>query len=162
MLGVTMAACCEILLIVSWTLSYFNGWSTCVKLAWRVPRATYFVDKLLSCGQSSVHMDTLARYSKFVRGLMVSPSMEVAVMCGVAKRDIRTVTGTNVVLLRQTTGLDPVTANLRKVRDKLSDLDEWRMDYLARLLTERGEAYYVTNNEEVARLSYLIDSICIN
>eukprot|EP00092_Neocalanus_flemingeri_P003610 GFUD01003874.1.p1 GENE.GFUD01003874.1~~GFUD01003874.1.p1 ORF type:complete len:108 (-),score=32.71 GFUD01003874.1:111-434(-) len=107
-------------------------------------------------------MDTLARYSKFVRGLMVSPSMEVAVMCGVAKRDIRTVTGTNVVLLRQTTGLDPVTANLRKVRDKLSDLDEWRMDYLARLLTERGEAYYVTNNEEVARLSYLIDSICIN
>ena len=38
---------------------YFNAWSTCVKLAWQVPRAThrYFVDHLLSCGLSSVRVD---------------------------------------------------------------------------------------------------------
>merc|ERR1719186_1998231 len=70
---------------------YFNAWSTCVKLTWQVPRAThsYFVEHLLSCGLSSVRVDTLGRYTKFIRGLQSSPSMEVAVMCGVAKKDNR-------------------------------------------------------------------------
>ena len=67
---------------------YFNAWKTCVKLTWQVPRAThtYFVDHLLNCGISSVREDTMTRYTKFVKGLMMSPSMEVAVMCGVASR----------------------------------------------------------------------------
>ena len=63
-----------------------------MKLAWQVPRATHthLVDHLLS----NARMDILARYAKFVRGLQASPSMEV--MCGVAKRDIRSVTGCNI------------------------------------------------------------------
>ena len=63
--------------------------------AWQVPRAThrYFVDQLLSCGHSSVRTDIMARYTRFIKGLQASPSMEVAVMFGVAKRDVRTVTG---------------------------------------------------------------------
>ena len=54
-----------------------------MKLAWQVPRQThtYFVDHLLSCGLTSIRLDILARYSKFVRGLMASPSMEVAELC---------------------------------------------------------------------------------
>ena len=151
---------------------YFNAWNTCVKLAWQVPRAThsYFVDHLLSCGLSSVRMDTLARYTKFVRGLRVSPSMEVAVMYGVAKHDIRTVTGSNIALIKLETGLlDPVSTGLGKVKEELQkvvaivpDLDKWRLDYLTRLLTDRGEAYYRADEEEVIRLSSLIDSLCVN
>ena len=125
---------------------YYNAWTTRVKLAWQVPRAThtYFVDNLLSCGQSNARMDILGRYSKFVRGLKASPSMEVAVMCGVAQRDIRTVTGSNIALIRLETGMDPVHCCLGKIRKEIQsrvaivpELDKWRLDYLARLLTER-------------------------
>ena len=48
----------------------------------------------------------MSTYTKFVRGLIASHSMEVSVMCGVARQDIRTVTGGNLVLLRRKTGLD--------------------------------------------------------
>ena len=128
---------------------YFNAWSTCVKLTWQVPRAThrYFVDHLLSCGLSSVRVDTLARYTKFVRGLLSSPSMEVSVMCGVAKEDIRSVTGANMALLREETGLNLAKASTVQVKEKLlrntvevPDNDSWRLAYLGKLLTARGRA----------------------
>ena len=149
---------------------YFNAWSTCVKLAWQVPRAThtYFVDQLLSCGKSSVRMDTLTRYSKFVKGLIASPSMEVAVMCGVARQDIRTVTGSNLAMVRRETGLEPVLSSQGILRERLHqniasvpDMDKWRLDYLTKMLCERGEAHYRADDKEVARLSTLIDSVCI-
>ena len=150
---------------------YFNAWSTCVKLTWQVPRAThrYFVDHLLSCGLSSVRVDTLGRYTKFVRGLMSSPSMEVAVMCGVAKKDIRSVTGANIALLREETGLNPVLASTAQVKEKLlskaaevPEMDNWRLPCLGKLLTARGEAHYMAEEEEVVRLTSLIDSLCTN
>ena len=141
------------------TLQYFNAWNTCVKLAWQVPRAshTYFIDHLLSCGLSSVRRDTLARYTRFARNLIASPSMAVAVMCWVAKHDIRTVTGSNIALIKLETGLlDPVWTGLGKVKEELQkvvaivpDLDKWRLDYLTSLLTDRGEAYYRADEVEV-------------
>ena len=133
-------------------------WTTCVKLAWHVPRATltYFVDHLLSCGHSNARMDILGRYAKFVRGLKASPSMEVAVMCGVAQRDIRNVTGSNTTLIRLETGMDPIHGCLGKIRKELQSkvasvpgLDRFRLDYLARLLTQRGGASYRTEDDEV-------------
>ena len=71
---------------------YYNAWNTCVKLAWQVPRGThtYFVDQLLGCDMTSVKVDILSRYCKFVRGLRTSPSMKVAVMSAVARQVIRT------------------------------------------------------------------------
>ena len=150
---------------------YFNAWTTCVKLTWQVPRAThtYFVEQLLSCGQSSVRMDTLARYSRFVRGLRASPSMEVAVMFGVARQDIRTVTGANIALIRFETGLDPVCSSLGQIKKKLlgnvvsvPEMDKWRLAYLGRMLSDRGEAHFRAEDEEVTRLTSLIDSLSIN
>ena len=98
---------------------------------------------------------------------MASPSMEVVVMWGMAKQDIRTVTGSNLALLRRETGLDPVLASIGRVKEQLlkcvcsvPDIDQWRLDYLARLLSERGEAYYRAEDEEVTRLSSLVDSLC--
>ena len=73
---------------------YFTSWRTCVKLTWQVPRQThtYFVDHLLCSGLSSVRSDILARYSKFVKGLRVSSSKEVTIMCGVVGNDVQSTT----------------------------------------------------------------------
>ena len=114
-------------------------------------------------------MDILARYAKFARGLLVSPSMEVAVMAGVAKRDIRSVTGSNLALLKMETGVDPLHGSMSQLKTKLymkraspSDLDRWRVEYLGKLLAERGEAFYRADESVVQRLSSLIDSLCVN
>ena len=148
------------------TGQYFTAWKTCVKLAWHVPRQThsYFVDNLLSCGLTSVRSDILARYSKFVRGLMASPSMEVAVLCGVVAGDVQTTTGSNLNLLRSETGLDTLSTSLDKVKMVLGqrlavvpDSDTWRIKYLGKLLKARGEAYY--GGCETDHLTELIDCL---
>ena len=94
-------------------------------------------------------MDTLARYTRFVRGLMERPSPEVVVMCAVARQDIRTVTSSNLALIAKETGLDPVKSSIGKVKEKLRmnvamvpDRDSWRIHYMAMLLSERGEAHH--------------------
>ena len=148
---------------------YFNAWNVCVKLAWQVPRAahTYFLDHLLSCGNSSVREDILARYTKFVQSLRSSPSMEVSVMCGVVSRDVRTTTGSNLALLRQETGLLAMAISSKKVkkvmherRAAVPEADRWRLGYLARLLEERGEQYY--QGADTDNLTNLIESLCVN
>ena len=40
-------------------------------------------------------------------------------MWGMAKQDIRTVTGSNLALLRRETGLDPVLASIGKFKEQL-------------------------------------------
>ena len=98
---------------------YFTSWRTCVKLAWHVPRSThsYVVDHLLASDISSVRSDAITRYIKFVAGLQSSPSMEVAVMFGVASKDVRTTTRRNLRLLKLETGLDSMTSNSERDRE---------------------------------------------
>ena len=62
-----------------------------------------------------------------------------------------------------------VKASIGTVKEKwrmkvsnVPDIDKWRIDYLARLLRERGEAFYRAEEEEVTRLTTLIDSLCVN
>ena len=142
---------------------YFHAWNSCVKLTWQVPRAshTYLVEHLLACGMSSVRTDILARYTRFVTALKASPCMEVAVMLGITRGDMRTVTGRNIALIRMETGQDPMSASPRKVKCILMEstvpvpeADVWRVDYLAKLLRVEESA--------VLRLTALIDSLCIN
>ena len=68
----------------------------------QLPRQTptYFVDHLLSSGLSSVRCDILSRYNKCVKGLRVSPSMEVSIMCGVVARDVQSTTGHNLNIIQ--------------------------------------------------------------
>ena len=148
---------------------YFNAWNVCVKLAWQVPRAahTYFVDDLLSCGHSSVREDILARYVKFFLSLRSSPSTEVAVMCGVVSRDVRTTTGSNLALLKQETGCLPMEISSKKVKEVMCErratvpeVDRWRLVYLAKLLEKRGEQYY--QGADTDDLTTLIESLCVN
>ena len=116
-----------------------TSWRTCVKLAWQVPRQThtYLVDHLLCSGLTSVRSDILARYMKFVRGLMVSPSMEVSVMCGVVAGDVNTTTGHNLNVIRLETGLDPLATSFVKLKEvigsRLATLpDGWRLQLTMR------------------------------
>ena len=141
-----------------------------MKLAWQVPRQTYsyFVDHLLSNGSTSVRLDILARYIKFVRGLRASPSMEVAVLCGVVSGDMQTTTGSNLNLIRLETQLNIMAVSMNMVRDELGkrmaaaipESDVWRVGFLAKLLQERGEAHY--GGLQTNELTSLIDSLCMN
>ena len=67
------------------------------------------------------------------------------------------------------TRMDPLHSSLGKLKAELQsrvasvpDLDRWRLDYLARLLKQRGEASFIADDAQVRRLSALIDSLCIN
>ena len=75
---------------------------------------------------------------------MSSPSAELAVMCGVAEQDIRSVTGANLALLRSETGLDPAMAGIGHIKEKLREKAavvpveaKWRVSFLAKLLCQR-------------------------
>ena len=144
----------------------YRSWNTCVKLVWSVPRAThtYFVDQLLSCGLTSLKTDMLSRYVKFVSSLQHSASAEV--VANIVLRDVRSNTGANVRFLETETGLDlrsGVSRIKRILTTKLclpEDYDSWRLQYLGKLLTERGELYY--RSEDITHISELVDSLCIN
>ena len=148
---------------------YYSAWRTCVKLAWQVPRQTrtYFVDHLLSCGHTSVRMDILTRFVKFVRGLQASPSMEVAVLCGVVSGDVRSTTGRNLNLIGWEVGLNPLGISLGRMKEILGgrlspipEVENWRVGYLGKLLQARGEALY--EGRETSQVTSLIDSLCVN
>ena len=72
-------------------------------------------------------------------------------------------------MIRRDTGLNMENAGVGQVQEQLAKkaaavpaADTWRLSYLDRMLQERGEAYYKSQEEEVNRLSGLIDSLCIN
>ena len=69
-------------------------------------------------------------------GLRTSPSVEVAVLCGVVVSDVRTVTGSNLNMLFWETGLSPLGSSLFKVKTALSlqrapipETETWRVGY---------------------------------
>ena len=150
----------------------YNSWTTAVKLAWNVPRATrtFLVQSLLNSGLSSARVDIMARYGSFLRNLSLSPCYEVSVMVNLAARDIRSITGSNMRLLVESTGLNPWEFGGRRFKEELLKMEKvaipeadcWRIRYLAELLEQRQESFYQANEEEVQRLSLLIDSLCIN
>ena len=76
----------------------FNTWSTCVKLAWGVPRGThtYLVDNLLSSGIPSMRSSVLARYCRFVNSARTSQIMEVRIGANIAAADVRSPAGKNL------------------------------------------------------------------
>ena len=149
----------------------YNSWGTAVRLAWSVPRATrsYLVEQVLSPGITSVRVDILAKYVGFYRSLRNSPSPEVSFMAYLVGRDRRTVTGRNLCLVQDETGLNPWLESPAKVKKVLANVkveipagDYWRLGYLGTLLEQRQAAYYSGCMDEEERVNELIDSLCIN
>ena len=149
----------------------FKSWNTCIKLTWQVPRATrsYFVDQLLASDVTSVKTDIMTRYTKFLKSLNNSPSSEVSIMANIASRDVRSVTGSNIAHIFAITGLDPRHASPNDIktvsnmlRSEPDHIDSWRIPYLAKLLTWRGEKHFVSDDKLVSEFTNLINSLCIN
>ena len=69
---------------------------------------------------TSAKVDILAKYSNFFRGLRSSPSTEVAFMANLMGRDLRSVTGRKLRMLRDETGLDPWTASAASLKKELN------------------------------------------
>ena len=147
----------------------YSSWSINVKLAWSVPRATrsYIAKHLLSSEMTSARVDILSKYVNFFSSLRTSPSPEVSFMANFVGRDLRTVTGRNIRLLRDESGLDPWTmtsAGMKRALDKkevgVPVGEEWRLPYLGKLLEQRQSAVYSDCTKEEERLTGLIDSLC--
>ena len=149
---------------------YFNTWSTCVKLAWGLPRDThtYFLD-YLSGGLVSARVDILGRYLGFYRSLLSSPSREVTILARIVAKDIRSTTAKNLRLLEVETDGMTWSASNPAVKKKLlqSKLrvpleEEWRIKYLGKLLEQRDQLRYAGQEDhvQVELVQSLMDSLC--
>ena len=117
--------CCDLYGSMLWNLfgeqagQYYHSWNTCTKLVWNLPRQThrYFVDNLLSCGLPSIRSQVLNRYGNFVRSLLSSPSKEVAVVARITAMDASSITGLNVLNIRQESKVCPATGSLSLLKE---------------------------------------------
>ena len=151
---------------------FFNAWTTATKLTWGCPRATrtYLVQQVLACGYISARCEIMSRFCKFFRGLLISPSREVAILANLLGRDIRSASGSNLALIAEITGCNPWIDGHVKIRKELNeaeavtpaDADKWRVKYLCMLLEQRQEWYYRGEESETKEVQNLIDSLCIN
>ena len=169
--------CCDHYGSMLWDLEgdlanqYFNTWSTCIKLAWDLPRAThsYFLG-VLSGGLITAKWDIITRYAGFYRGLLTSPSREVKIMARLVGKDIRTVTAKNLRVLERETGGSSWRSTAGEIRKLLfkkaevvPDTDQWRLPYLSKLLEQRDALVYNgegDDSQELVRVKELLDSLC--
>ena len=163
--------CCDFYGSMLWDLygeqaqQLYRTWNTCVKLAWDVPRSThtFLVDGMLGSGLPSIRQQILGRYPKFIRSLLDSPSLEVAVIARVVMRDAKTTTGRNVLNLKIETSLDAVSAPLSKFRELFSSarvpaLDHWKFYLLSKYLKLRDDLEI--RCEDTKYINDLINSLC--
>ena len=87
---------------------------------------------------SSARVDILTRFVNFFRGLLASASLEVQVLSRLLIRDRMSVTGKNLALIKELTGLTPWAASLVWIKEALSVQEQvevptpdiWRLIYL--------------------------------
>ena len=149
-----------------------NSWKLGMKLAWNLPRGcrSYLLQTVLPPTTVSMKVKLLTRFRSFFRGLLVSPSREVQVIARLAARDMRSTLGSNLALIREMTGLDPWVAAPSHLRQALVTAEttevpageEWRVQYLHKLLELRLQSHYSGQQEEEATLTSLLDSLVVN
>ena len=101
---------------------------------------------------------------------MDCPSFEVAVLARISARDIRSSLGKNLQRIRDLTQLDPWSASKAQLHSALEqglqiatpEADIWRSRCLANLLAEKSQAFYRADDDEVCRISSLIESLVSN
>ena len=89
---------------------------TAWKLAWGCPQwtRTYMVQQMLYCGQTSARVDILSRYVNFFHSLRKSSCQEVQVLSRFLARDVQSVTGKNLQLISEASGLNPCSVRQSK------------------------------------------------
>ena len=91
-------------------------------------------------------------------------------MANLSGRDIRSTTGRNLALLRESSGLDPWMYGSARLKDELAKNEmvdvpptaQWRVKYLADLLEQRQIFHYMGDKEGESTVAKLIESLCIN
>ena len=86
-------------------------------------------------------------------------------MANIVARDMGSVTGRNLELIRQETGLNPWSATPAQIRDRLPrkevpQQDQYRLGLLGKYLSDRRQLE--TDMADTKEISGLIDSLCIN
>ena len=124
----------------------YMAWSTEARLAWDLPRTTHtwVVDNLLSCNLSSAREKIMAGYVWFLKRMSSSASWEVRIMSEVEARDAGSVTGRNIINIRQEFGKDPRLMTSKELRSRYSGTDVpegegWKLDFFSEMLQERQE-----------------------
>ena len=115
-------------------------------------------------------MRILENFAGFFQNLLNSSSTEISVLARISARDIRSFMRKNLQRIREITGLDPWIASKTQLHSALEqglqipvpEPDFWRPKYLASLLAKRSEAHYRADEEEVCRLSSLVESLVTN
>ena len=67
----------------------------------------YFIDHVLSADSPPLISSLLSRFHKFFFSLLFKESFEVSVIARLAAKDIRSNLGSNLRLLKETSGCDP-------------------------------------------------------
>ena len=165
--------CCSLYGAMTWSLftdkakQVFNTWSTCVKLAWGVPRSThtYLVDNLLSAGIPSLRLSILSRFCKFYDSVRTSQSLEVRLVASLASVDIRSGTGSNLSGIRKEFKLEPLHNNMGLLRSTILEStsavpnqDFWRIRCLKNFLEQKYQLE--ATHQDTSEMTGLIDSIC--
>ena len=91
-------------------------------------------------------------------------------MANIASRDLRSITGSNLRLVQDSSGLDPwlsTSSQLKKMLHQKEQVmvpmqDKWRVQYLGTLLAQRQELAYMGEDEEEKQVAELIESLSIN
>ena len=124
----------------------YRAWTTAVKLTWNMPRTTHtwMVDNLLSCNLASAREKIMANYVGFLNRLGRSASWEVRILSEVQARDAGSVTGRNIINLREEFERDPRELTSRGFRELYHGTgvpigEEWVLDLLKEMIEERQE-----------------------
>ena len=139
------------------------SWSTCVKLAWDLPRSThtYLVEDVLAKDYLTVKQQLVGRYTNFFRSLLKSKNMEICVVANMVGRCAQSTTGGNLIRVHRETGQDPWKEPAWKVRDGITRAEVppqegYRVQYLRKLITARSELR--TQALETTEVDGLIES----
>ena len=147
----------------------FRAWRTGIKISWNIPRTThsYFVQDVLTTGVQSLEQRILRNTVGFFQSLIGCPCTEVAVLARISARDIRSSLGKNLQKICELTQLDPWSVTKTELHAALEQglhieipkADTWRPRCLANLLAARSQAFFRADDDEVVRLTSLIESL---
>ena len=101
---------------------------------------------------------------------MNSPCAEVTVLARIAARDVRSSLGKNLTRIKDLTHLDPWTATKAQIQFGLDQAlqipvparDQWRPGLMVKMLAEKSGAHFRADEEEVRRITALIESLATN
>ena len=145
---------------------FFKCWNTCVKLVHDIPRSTftYLIEGYFAAEHTTLRNQVLARYPRFYRNLLNSPSREVRILANIVTADPRSTTCTNLKYLKKLTHMEqPEFFSAARVKlalpvREVPEPERWRLGLLTSLMKIKGEKYL--RAEDTKHICAMIESLC--